>query len=100
MGVGKSSINDVALCINQDIVAIVGIDKNRFNVLFIKYVLDTYQSYYDSIKKGATILGITGDDLKNTLIPVPPLELQNQFADFVKVVDKSKFTKTFRPLRC
>lgn len=100
VGVGKSSINDVALCINQDIVAIVGIDKNRFNVLFIKYVLDTYQSYYDSIKKGATILGITGDDLKNTLIPVPPLELQNQFADFVKVVDKSKFTKTFRPLRC
>ena len=98
VGVGKSSINDVALCINQDIVAIVGIDKNRFNVLFIKYVLDTYQSYYDSIKKGATILGITGDDLKNTLIPVPPLELQNQFADFVKVVDKSKFTKTFRPL--
>ncbi|MBS6263034.1 MAG: restriction endonuclease subunit S [Clostridium sp.] len=90
VGVGKSSINDVALCINQDIVAIVGIDKNRFNVLFIKYVLDTYQSYYDSIKKGATILGITGDDLKNTLIPVPPLELQNQFADFVKVVDKSK----------
>ena len=100
VGVGKSSINDVALCINQDIVAIVGIDKNRFNVLFIKYVLDTYQSYYDSIKKGATILGITGDDLKNTLIPVPSLELQNQFADFVKVVDKSKFTKTFRPLRC
>ncbi|MFR5713849.1 MAG: restriction endonuclease subunit S, partial [Clostridium sp.] len=98
VGVGKSSINDVALCINQDIVAIVGIDKNRFNVLFIKYVLDTYQSYYDSIKKGATILGITGDDLKNTLIPVPSLELQNQFADFVKVVDKSKFTKTFRPL--
>ena len=90
VGVGKSSINDVALCINQDIVAIVGIDTNRFNVLFIKYVLDTYQSYYDSIKKGATILGITGDDLKNTLIPVPPLELQNQFADFVKVVDKSK----------
>ena len=100
VGVGKSSINDVALCINQDIVAIVGIDKNRFNVLFIKYVLDTYQSYYDSIKKGATILGITGDDLKNTLIPVPPLELQNQFADFVKVVDKSKFTKTFGLLRC
>ena len=100
VGVGKSSINDVALCINQDIVAIVGIDKNRFNVLFIKYVLDTYQSYYDSIKKGATILGITGDDLKNTLIPVPSLELQNQFADFVKVVDKSKFTKTFGLLRC
>lgn len=64
VGVGKSSINDVDLCTNQDIVAIVGIDKNRFNVLFIKHVLDAYQSYYDSIKKGATILGITGDDLK------------------------------------
>ena len=35
VGVGKSSINDVALCINQDIVAIVGIDKNRFNSFYI-----------------------------------------------------------------
>ena len=90
VGVGKSSLNNVDICINQDIVAIVGIDESKFNRLFIKYVLDAYQPYYDSIKKGATILGITGDDLKDTLIPNVPIEIQNQFADFVHQVDKSK----------
>ena len=91
VGVGKSSINEVEMCTNQDIVAIINVDKSKYNNLFIKNVLDAYQPYYDSLKKGATILGITSDDLKNTLIPIVPLNLQNQFADFVKQIDKSKF---------
>ena len=90
VGVGKSSINDVDICTNQDIVAIVGIDKTKFNRLFIKHVLDYYQPYYNSIKKGATILGITGDDLKDTLIPSAPIELQLEFEQFVEKIDKSK----------
>ena len=91
VGVGKSSLNNVDICTNQDIVAIVGIDESKFNRLFIKHVLDAYQSYYDSIKKGATILGITGDDLKDTLIPNAPIEIQIEFEKFVNQVDKSKF---------
>ena len=90
VGVGKSSLNDVDICTNQDIVAIIGIDEKRFNRLFIKHVLDAYQPYYDSIKKGATILGITGDDLKDTLIPNAPIEVQMEFEAFVEQVDKSK----------
>lgn len=91
VGVGKSSLNDVDICINQDIVAIIGIDENRFKRLFIKHVLDAYQPYYDSIKKGATILGITGDDLKDTLIPDAPISIQIKYETFVEQVDKSKF---------
>ena len=90
VGVGKSSLNNVDICTNQDIVAIVGIDESKFNRLFIKHVLDAYQPYYDSIKKGATILGITGDDLKDTLIPNVPIEIQIEFEKFVNQVDKSK----------
>ena len=93
VGVGKSSLNDVDICTNQDIVAIIGIDEKRFNRLFIKHVLDAYQPYYDSIKKGATLLGITGDDLKDTLIPNAPIEVQMEFEAFVEQVDKSKFYK-------
>ena len=91
VGVGKSSLNDVDICTNQDIVAIVGIDETKYNRLFIKHVLDFYQPYYDSIKKGATILGITGDDLKGTLIPDAPIDIQIEFEQFVEQVDKSKF---------
>lgn len=91
VGVGKSSLNDVDICTNQDIVAIVGIDETKYNRLFIKHVLDSYQPYYDSIKKGATILGITGDDLKDTLIPEAPITIQLEYERFVEQVDKSKF---------
>jgi len=91
VGVGKSSIIDEPMCANQDIVALMGIDTNKYNLLFVKHALDSYQSYFDSIKKGATILGITTDDLKKVLIPNVDIGLQNQFATFVEQTDKSKF---------
>ena len=90
VGVGKSSIIDEPMCANQDIVALMGIDTNKYNLLFVKHVLDGYQSHFDSIKKGATILGITTDDLKKVMIPVVEMELQNQFATFIEQTDKSK----------
>ena len=90
VGVGKSSIIDEPMCANQDIVALMGIDTNKYNLLFVKHVLDGYQSHFDSIKKGATILGVTTDDLKKVMIPVVEMELQNQFATFVEQTDKSK----------
>ena len=91
VGVGKSSINDVDICTNQDIIALIGIDESRYSKLFIKHVLDQYQPYFDSIKKGATILGITTDDVKKSLIPDVSLCLQKEFENFVQQIDKSKF---------
>lgn len=40
---------------------------------------------------GTTVKYLSISDLSNATIPVPPLELQQQFADFVAQVDKSKF---------
>lgn len=91
VGVGKASINQVEMCTNQDIVAIIDLDESKYNKLYIKYVLDTYQPYFDSIKKGATILGISSDDLKNIYIPAASLYEQNRFEKFVKQIDKSSF---------
>ena len=34
---------------------------------------------------------INAQELKSIKIAIPPIELQNQFADFVKQVDKLKF---------
>lgn len=90
VGVGKSSINQVEMCTNQDIVAIIDLDVSKYNKLYIKYVLDTYQPYFDSIKKGATILGISSDDLKNIYVPDATLYEQNRFEKFVKQIDKSR----------
>lgn len=63
-----------------------------YNPLFIKHCIDQYIPFLDSQKKGATIKGITTDLLKSIRIPKPSIELQNQYIDFVRQVDKSKFT--------
>lgn len=38
----------------------------------------------------STVAHVNVKDVKQFLIPLPPLDLQNQFADFVRQVDKSK----------
>lgn len=40
----------------------------------------------------STVAHVNVKDVKQFIIPLPPLELQTQFADFVKQVDKSKLT--------
>ncbi|MDE6706471.1 MAG: restriction endonuclease subunit S [Oscillospiraceae bacterium] len=66
-------------------------DENISNV-FIKYVLD---SEYFKIKaeeknRGNTQKFIALGDIRNLLIPIVPLSLQNKFATFVEQKDKSK----------
>lgn len=49
------------------------------------------KEFFDTVIGGkATIPHLTGVKLKNLNIVLPPIELQNQFADFVQQVDKSK----------
>ena len=43
------------------------------------------------VGRGANIQNLNQQILGELIIPVPPLDLQNQFADFVKTIDKSKF---------
>ena len=42
------------------------------------------------ISRGVRQANISNKDILNLVIPVPPIELQNQFADFVNQVHKSK----------
>ncbi|MFR6168258.1 MAG: restriction endonuclease subunit S [Blautia wexlerae] len=42
---------------------------------------------------GAVTKTITKTELKKIPVMLPPIELQNQFADFVNPVDKSKLYK-------
>ena len=44
---------------------------------------------------GATREAITKQQIENLEVIIPPIELQNQFADFVTQVDKLKFTYKF-----
>ena len=48
------------------------------------------QHQIELVSSGAIMAGINVTKLKQIEVHIPPLELQNQFADFVKHVDKSK----------
>ena len=42
------------------------------------------------ISRGVRQANISNKDILNLVVPIPPMEIQNQFAEFVKQVDKSK----------
>ncbi|WP_400237002.1 restriction endonuclease subunit S [Methanomethylophilus alvi] len=63
---------------------------------FFKEYMSEMVSELDS--KGSAIKNIAAVKfVKNMLVPLPSIDLQNRFADFVKQVDKSKFVETVEP---
>jgi len=66
--------------------------------ILIPYLLRVLKT--DSIRKkmagrGANIQNLNQQILGTLIIPVPPIELQKEFADFVNQVDKSKFVRKY-----
>lgn len=73
-------------------VALLKQNRDILNGYFLCGVLNN-KSMYDNIRQnmgGAAITRLTIQKLNNIRIIVPPLELQNQFADFIQQLDKSK----------
>ena len=80
--------------VNQH-VSIIRTNQNKMLPVVLNAVLisDSYQNFLlkDSRMAGATREAITKGDLEKMTVPLPPLTLQNQFAAFVRQVDKSRF---------
>ena len=69
-------------------------DRNVLNVVYLlKYFLTPYfQDYIIAIASGrGAQAGFNKEDLSNREILLPPMDLQEQFAAFVRQSDKSKF---------
>lgn len=59
------------------------------------YIGQFFQSAYyrktiSTLAQGANINNIRNEDIDNITIPIPPLDLQNQFAEFVEQVEKNR----------
>lgn len=89
VGVGKVSINQVDMCTNQDIVSLLDLEK-YFNMIFIYKQLKTFNKYLLTQARGATIKGINMKVLRELDIMIPPLPLQNQFAQKVQAIEEQK----------
>ena len=67
-----------------------GLEPNT-TILNVDYLF-MFCSFFDFevLNKAVTIPSLTKADLLKIIIPIPPIELQNKFATFVKQIDKSK----------
>ncbi|MBU5480056.1 restriction endonuclease subunit S [Blautia sp. MSJ-19] len=78
--------------IHSDVLRI-RVDCKRVNPLFIMCQLHfsgAVTRQIELVSSGAIMAGVNVTKLKQIYIHVPPIELQNQFADFVCAIDKSK----------
>ena len=82
------AINAVPITVNQDLK--VFIPGNRIVTKFLAYQFKMMERDILSGVRAVTADNIEFDALKRRELIVPPIELQNQFADFVRQVDKSR----------
>lgn len=87
--IGKVALAGNTFFCNQGFKNIVC--NNRINPLFLYTLLRLNTDYLNSLGRGATFKEISKKIVENIKIPVPSMDIQNQFATFVKQVDKSKF---------
>lgn len=70
-----------------------------FYQFFLSFLFNVILKQKIDLKtNGATVKYVSISELKNLEIPVPPLELQQQFAAFVQQIDKSKFENNYKEL--
>ena len=67
----------------------------KITSLYIAYLFSTpcFRKQIDALQAGSTVAYLSISMTKKLDIMVPPIELQNQFADFVHQVDKSKLLR-------
>ncbi|STB00554.1 restriction endonuclease subunit S [Clostridium baratii] len=76
----------------QRVITIQG-NKELLNNTFLSQYMQTmpFKIEIDKYKTGSSAQGIRSKELQKILVPIPNIQLQNQFAEFVKQVDKLKF---------
>ena len=81
-------------CIHQNHIFRVRLNKKVNPIYFEAYLQQPFTKRYflKSAKQTTGIASINMTQLRNTPVVLPPIELQNQFADFVAQADKSKLT--------
>lgn len=91
-GVVSKAIASYGAYINQHL-SLVRLNMDKINPLFVSYFLETEGGKIQFSKKNQSAVkaGLNFDAIKSLHLINPPLSLQNDFAQFVQQIDKSKF---------
>ena len=84
--------NNAPLGIMHPSIMKIRLDNSKYNPIFFKFMLSDYMDIEKIKSKGSGVkMAITASELGKIGFPLPPLSLQNEYADFVAQVDKSQF---------
>ena len=87
--IGKTAIAGTEMCCNQGFKnCICSININN---IYLYYVLKNNKIYFNNLGTGATFKELSKRVFEKVKISVPPIDLQNEFAEIVKQIDKQKF---------
>ncbi len=91
--IGKSLVveRDIDFLIAWNIF-LIKLNRELVNPIFVKVFMEllNQQNYFEKYMTGGTVKFINKKTMGNISTPVPPMDVQNQFADFVQQIDKSK----------
>ena len=89
--IAKTSILTFDACFPDSVIGFCANDKT--NNIFMHYWFSFFQEILENQAPASAQKNINLHILNRLKVIVPPIELQNQFADFVKQIDKSKFVE-------
>lgn len=98
MGITAKVTSDVLPANTNQALAIIRLKKEaKMNVDFLIELLhsDMIIEQIESMKSTVAQTNLSLDNIKNFKVIIPPISLQNEFAEFVKLIDKSKFVCQF-----
>ena len=90
--IAKVSKSDLPSLLNQRVGRFI-FNKNYVNPIFLEVLckLQNFKYYIEKMSGNSLQPNVSGKQIEKYKIILPPLPLQNEFADFVQQVDKSKF---------
>ena len=83
--------NDAPLGIMHPSIMKIRLDNSKYIPVFFTFMLSEYMKVQKNNSQGSGVkMAITASELGKIEFPLPPLSLQNEFADFVAQVNKSQ----------
>ena len=87
--IGKTAIAGCEMYCNQGFKNFIC--REKLNPVYLYALLKIHKNYFIGLGMGATFKELSKSQLEKIQISVPPIELQNQFEEFFRQTDKSKF---------
>ena len=90
--IGKVAIAGIEMCCNQGFKNF-HCNNTILNPIYLYTLLKNNNEYLNSLGTGTTFKEISKTNVSKIKVPVANISLQNEFAEYVKLIDKSEFDK-------